>query len=97
MTGTQAKVPCNTPATLSCYYVLFNALTFTSIDSSFFFFSLFVWLHWVLVASYGILAEACRIYFPDQGSNLDPCIWEQRVLVTGSPGKSLVPLLLSNI
>ena len=38
MTGTQAKVPCNTPATLSCYYFLFNALTLTSIDSFFFFF-----------------------------------------------------------
>ena len=32
MTGTQAKVLCNSPATLSCYYFLFNALTFTSID-----------------------------------------------------------------
>ena len=32
LTGTQAKVPCNSPATLFCYYFLFNALTFTSID-----------------------------------------------------------------
>ena len=32
MTGTQAKTPSNSPATLSCYYFLLNALTFTSID-----------------------------------------------------------------
>ena len=32
---------------------------------------------------------ACGIYFPDQGSNSGPLHWEQRVLATGTPGKSL--------
>lgn len=57
MTGTQAKVLCNSPATLSCYYFLFNALTFTSID---FFCLLFVWLHWVLIASCGIFPSSAQ-------------------------------------
>ena len=36
----------------------------------------FIWLHLVLVA-------ACRIQFPDLGSNLVPLFWECRVLAHG--------------
>ena len=32
---------------------------------------------------------ACRIHFPDQGSNPGPLPWERRVLATGPSGKSL--------
>ena len=42
-----------------------------------------------LVASCELLVEACGIYFPDQGSNLDLLHWEHRVLGIGLPGKSL--------
>ena len=44
-------------------------------------FILFIWLDQVLVA-------ACRIQFPDRGSNPDPLYSECRVLVTGPLGKS---------
>ena len=47
---------------------------------------LFIWLHLVLVAAYGI-------QFPDQESNLGPLPWELRVLATGPPGKSLCVIL----
>ena len=42
---------------------------------------LFICLCWVSIA-------ACGIWFPDQGLNGGPLHWEQRVLVTGPPGKS---------
>ena len=42
---------------------------------------LFIWLHQVLVAAYGI-------WFPDQGLNLGPLHWEPGVLATGPLGKS---------
>ena len=42
---------------------------------------LFIWLCQVLAA-------ACGIQFPVQGSNLGPLLWEHRVLATGPPGKS---------
>ena len=35
------------------------------------------------------LWHACRIQFPDQGSNLGPLHWEHGVLPTGPPRKSL--------
>ena len=38
--------------------------------------------------SFYFWSVACGIYFPDQGSNLDPLHWESRVLATGPPGKS---------
>ena len=41
----------------------------------------FICLHWVL-------AVACTILFPDQGSNLGLLHWEPRVLATGPLGKS---------
>ena len=47
-----------------------------------YFFSKFIWLHWVLVAARGI-------QFSDQGSNPGPLPWELRVLTTEPPGKSL--------
>ena len=37
----------------------------------------------------GSLVAACRIQFPDQGMNPGPLHWENRVLTTGPPGKSL--------
>ena len=40
------------------------------------------------------LRHACRIQFPDQGSNLGPLHWERGVLPTGPPGKSLCCLFL---
>ena len=43
---------------------------------------IFIWLCQVL-------AVACKLKFPDQGLNLGPQHWELRVLVTGSPGKTL--------
>ena len=36
-----------------------------------------------------LLAAACGMWFPDQGSNPDPLHWEGRVLATAPPGKSL--------
>ena len=47
----------------------------------------------VLFFSFGMqdlfFIVACRIQFPDQGSNPGPLNWECRVLATGPPGKSL--------
>ena len=40
------------------------------------------------VAACKLLAAACGIQFPDQGSNLGPLRWERKVLATGPPGKS---------
>ena len=40
------------------------------------------------------LVAACGISLPDQGSNLGPLHWEQSVLATGLPGKSLELVLL---
>ena len=34
-----------------------------------------------------LLVVVCGIYFPDQGSNLDPRHWELRVLATGTVAK----------
>ena len=36
-----------------------------------------------------LLVVACRIYFPDQESNLGPLHWAQEILATGPPGNSL--------
>ena len=46
----------------------------------FLFFFFLICLHWVL-------AVACRVLFPDQGSNLAPCTGSG-VLATGLLGKS---------
>ena len=54
-------------------------IAFCHVDA--FIFYLFIWLHQVLVAAYGI-------WFPDQGLNLGPLHWEPGVLATGPPGKS---------
>ena len=40
----------------------------------------------LLVAAYELLAAACGIYFPDQGSNPGPLHWERGVLATGPRG-----------
>ena len=48
-----------------------------------------------LVAAYKLLVVACRIYFPDQESNLSPLLWEPKVLATGLLGKSLPAQLLT--
>ena len=45
---------------------------------------------WGLSCSTGdLLAVACGIWFPDQGSNSSCLQWELGVLATGPPGKSL--------
>ena len=41
---------------------------------------IFIWLHWALVAAWGI-------QFPDQGPNPGPLHWKCGVLATGPPGK----------
>ena len=41
-----------------------------------------------LVAACKLLVMACKIYFPEQGSNLGSLLWEFRVLATEPPGKS---------
>ena len=41
-----------------------------------------------LAGAWEHLAEACGLWFPDQGLNPDPLHWECRVLATGPPGKS---------
>ena len=43
----------------------------------------------LLVAACELLVAACRIYFPDQGSNPGRVHWEHGVLATGPQGKSL--------
>ena len=40
------------------------------------------------VVTYGLLATACGIQFPDQGLNLGPLHWEHGVLAIGLPVKS---------
>ena len=47
-----------------------------------------LWHAGSLVAARELLAAACGIQFPDQGSNPGPLHWECRVLATGPPGKS---------
>ena len=47
------------------------------------------------VVTYKLLTVACRIQFPDQGSNLSPLNWEHRVLATGPSGKSLCTISYS--
>ena len=47
--------------------------------------------------SVGSLVVACRISFPDQGSNLCPLHWEHGVLATGTPGKSWELCYLGNL
>ena len=51
------------------------------------------WLCRILAAACELLAVACGIQFPSQGSNPGPLNWEHRVLATGLPGKSLTYLL----
>ena len=59
-------------------------------------FSLFNWLHWVLVAAGRIClavvrelsAVACGIQLPSWGSNSSPLHWELTVLAPEPPGKS---------
>ena len=55
----------------------------------FFYVYLFIWLQWVIVVAYELLAEACGIQFPDQGLNLGPLHWKHGLLATELPGKSL--------
>ena len=59
---------------------------FVCIIFSFFLLSLIInhWFFWL----HQVLAVACGIWFPDQGSNLSPLLWEGRVLATGPPGRS---------
>ena len=61
------------------------------------FFALFIWLHWVLVASYELLAVACGIQRPEQGGIADILHWERGVPVTEPPGKSSHPGLLKRL
>ena len=56
---------------------------------TFFYVYLFIWLQWVIVVAYELLAEACGIQFPDQALNLGPLHREHGVLATELPGKSL--------
>ena len=42
-----------------------------------------------------LLVAACRLLFPEQGSNLGPLHWKCRVLATAPPGKSLFILFKS--
>ena len=42
----------------------------------------------------GSLVGAHRIQFPDQGSNPGPLHWEWRVFATGTPGKSLIHIII---
>ena len=37
----------------------------------------------------GSLVGTCRIFFPNQASNLGPLSWERGVLATGPPGSPL--------
>ena len=60
--------------------------------------TLFIWLHWVLVAAcevvellYGGASSLTR-----QGSNLGPLPWELGVSANGPPGKSQTQPLLSH-
>ena len=39
-----------------------------------------------------LLAVACEIYFPEQGSNLGPLHWEHGVLASRPQEESLFPL-----
>ena len=48
-----------------------------------------LWHEGCLVVECKLLVAACRIQFPDQGSNPGLLCWERGVLVTGPPGKSL--------
>ena len=57
----------------------------------------FIWLSPVLVEASGIFScgiLSCSMWdlVPDQGSNPDPLHWEQGVLATGPPRKSLYKL-----
>ena len=47
----------------------------------------------VFVAGFELLAVACGVYFPDQGSNPGPQHWECSVLATGPSRKSLKCIL----
>ena len=60
-----------------------------------FFFTLFIWLHWVFITAHRILVAACGIQLPDQGLNLGLQHQECRVLATEPPGKSLLILPLN--
>ena len=54
----------------------------------FFYFYLFIWPHQVIVAAFRLLAAACGIQFPDQGSKPHSLHWEHWVLATVPLGKS---------
>ena len=62
-----------------------NIISKWLLEFCFFFFLVFIWLCWVLVAARELLAVACEIKFPDQGLNLGPLHWEHRILANGSP------------
>ena len=47
-----------------------------------------------LAATCKLLLATCGTYFPDQGLNLGPLLWECGVLATGPPGKSFKYLLM---
>ena len=51
-----------------------------------------LWHFRSLVAACGLLVEACRIQFPEQGSNPGPLHWEWGFLATGPPRKPRVSL-----
>ena len=53
---------------------------------SFFFFLIFIWLHWVLVVACRIFDLCCVLQ--EQGSNPGPLYWDCGVLATGQPSKS---------
>ena len=57
-----------------------------------FFFNIYLSLL-VFVAGFELLAVACRVYFPDHGSNPGPQHWERSVLATGPSGKPLKCIL----
>ena len=52
----------------------------------FFFFLIFIWLHWVLVVACRIFDLCCVLQ--EQGSNPGPLYWDCGVLATGPPSKS---------
>ena len=73
-----------------------------------FFFLIFIWLHWILVAAHGIF-DLCfgmqNLLFrlgmwdlvPWPGTEPRPLHWEQGVLATGPPGKCLTTSSFANI
>ena len=82
------------PTASSLWELLFISPSILAVISN-----LFIHLYWVLVAACGIfdipcsmgnlLIAACGIWYPHQGSNLRPLLWELEVSATRPPGKPL--------